>query len=152
MIDRLNLATADRIADEILAAGRRSDCGPLTVAILDTGAHPIVLKREDGSEFLRVSVAIGKAYGALGMGLPGRVMAERVPSVPWFFSALSDMSNGRVVPVPGSVLIRSTDGTLLGAAGVSGDTSDRDEACAIEGIVAVDLLADYGQVPEWRRP
>jgi uncharacterized protein GlcG (DUF336 family) len=152
MENQFGLREADRLADEILAAGRRAEAGSLTVAVLDCGGHPVVLKREDGSEFLRVAVAIGKAYGALGMGLPGRVMAERVQHVPWFFGALSDMSDGRVVPVAGSVLVRNGDGELLGAVGVSGDTSERDEQFAVEGIEAAGLRPDYGQNPEWRRP
>jgi len=151
-METLKLETADAIVAGVFARGAELGCGRLTAAVLDPGGHPIVLKRQDGSEFLRVSVAIGKAYGVLGMGLPGRVMAERVTHVPHFFGALSDMSGGRVVPVAGGVIIRSSTGAILGSIGVSGDTSERDEACAVHGIESAGLLADFGQNPAWRRP
>ncbi|MFH1331576.1 MAG: heme-binding protein [Actinomycetota bacterium] len=151
-MEHLDLPTADAIIGAVFTRGVELGCGRLTAAVLDPGGHLIVLKRQDGSEFLRVSVAIGKAYGVLGMGLPGRVMAERATHVPLFFGALSDMSGGRVVPVAGGVIIRSEDGAVLGSIGVSGDTSDRDEACAVFGIESTGLFADYGQNPGWRRP
>ena len=125
--------------------------GRLTAAVLDPGGHPIVIKRDDGSEFLRVDIAIGKAWGALGMGLPSRIMAQRVEHIPSFFVALAAMSAGKVVPVAGGVLIRQ-DGTIVGALGVSGDTSHIDEDAAVAAIEGAGFQADFGQVEEWRRP
>ena len=148
----LTLAQADQIIDGALAEGRRLQLGRLTVAVLDTGGHLIALKRDDGSEFLRPPIAIGKAWGSLGMGHAGRVLAERSQKMPVFFGALSDMSGGRVVPLAGGVLIRSADGQLIGAVGVSGDTSEQDELAAIAGIQSAGLEPDIGQNPEWRRP
>lgn len=148
----LTLDLADRIIDGALAEGRRLELGRLTVAVLDTGGHLIALKREDGSEFLRPPIAIGKAWGSLGMGHAGRVLAERSQKMPVFFGALSDMSGGKVVPLAGGVLIRTPDGQLIGAVGISGDTSERDELAAIAGIKAAGLEPDTGQNPEWRRP
>ena len=148
----LTLEQANRIIDAALAEGRRLQLGRLTAAVLDPGGHLIALKREDGSEFLRPSIAIGKAWGSLGMGHASRVLAERAQEVPAFFGALSDMSGGRMVPVPGGVLIRDSNGGLLGAIGVSGDTSEQDELVAVAGIKAVGLEPDFGQNPGWRRP
>lgn len=148
----LTLAQANRIIDAALAEGRRLDLGRLTVAVLDTGGHLIALQREDGSEFLRPPIAIGKAWGSLGMGHPGRVLAERSQKMPVFFGALSDMSGGKVVPLAGGVLIRDGNGQIIGAVGVSGDTSEQDELVAVAGINAVGLQPDTGQRPEWRRP
>jgi uncharacterized protein GlcG (DUF336 family) len=148
----LTLAQASRIIDAALAEGRRLDLGRLTVAVLDTGGHLIALQREDGSEFLRPPIAIGKAWGSLGMGHPGRVLAERSEKMPAFFGALSDMSGGKVVPLAGGVLIRDGNGQIIGAVGVSGDASDQDELAAVAGINAAGLQADTGQRPEWRRP
>ena len=148
----LTLAQANQIIDAALDEGRRLELGRLTVAVLDTGGHLIALKREDGSEFLRPPIAIGKAWGSLGMGHAGRVLAERSQKMPVFFGALSDMSGGKVVPLPGGVLIRDTDGRIIGAVGVSGDTSEQDELAAIAGINAAGLQPDTGQRPEWRRP
>jgi uncharacterized protein GlcG (DUF336 family) len=142
---------ADQIADAVLEWGRAHDSGRLTAAVLDPGGHPIVIKRDDGSEFFRVDIAIGKAWGALGMGLPTRVMAERVDHLPSLFVALAAMSGGRVVPVAGGVIIRR-EGVIVGALGVSGDTSHVDEDAAVFAIEGAGLQADFGQVAEWRRP
>ncbi len=142
---------ADAIATEVLAWGRRNGTGRLTAAVLDPGGHVVVVKRDDGSEFLRVDVAIAKAWGSLGMGLPGRVMNERLEHAAAFFQALEVVSHGRVVPVPGGVIIRRL-GQIEGAVGVSGDTSNTDEQAAMAAIESVGLQADAGQVDEWRRP
>ena len=142
---------ADDIADRVLDWGREHDTGRLTAAVLDSGGHPIVVKRDDGSEFLRVDIAIGKAWGALGMGLPSRLMAERVEHIPSFFVALNAMSDGKVVPVAGGVIIRR-EGAIIGALGVSGDTSVVDEDAAVAAIEGAGLQADFGQIEEWRRP
>jgi uncharacterized protein GlcG (DUF336 family) len=148
----LTLEQADQIIDMTIAEGRRLALGRLTVAVLDTGGHLIALKREDGSEFLRPSIAIGKAWGCLGMGHAGRVLAERSQKMPAFFGALSDMSGGKVVPLAGGVMVRDSEGRLLGAVGVTGDTSEQDELAAVAGITAAGLEPDTGQNPEWRRP
>lgn len=147
----LSLAKASTIADTALAEARRLDLKQLTIAVLDSGGHVVLLEREDGSEFLRVDIAIGKAWGALGMGVPSRVLGERAPAAPTFMGALTVASGGRFVPGPGGVLVRNDDGTILGAVGVSGDSGDADEAVAVAGIEEAGLLADYGQREEWRR-
>ncbi len=140
----VTLAQASTIVDATLAAGQRHGYQPLTCAVLDAGGHLVALKRADGSGILRPDIAIAKAWGALGMGIPTRVLAERAEQMPQLFSALSTVSAGRMVPVPGGVLIRR-DGEVIGAVGVSGDLSDPDEQCAVEGIEATGLIADTGQ-------
>jgi len=140
----LKLSQADAIADGVLSHGRALNFQPLTVAILDTGGHLVVLKRDDQSSLLRPEIAIGKAWGALGMGFGGRELARRAERFPAFFTALNAMSNGRMVPVAGGALIRDPSGTLLGAIGVSGDTSDHDEQCLIPAVAAQGLVADVG--------
>ena len=144
----LTVAEAGQIADAVLDWGRQEKSGALTVAVLDAGGHPVVMKRDDGSEFLRVDVAIGKAWGALGMGVPSRLLAEKPVH---FLTALAAASGGRVVPVPGGVLVRR-DGAVIGAVGVSGDSSEVDEAGAVHAIGAAGLEADYGQNEAWLRP
>ena len=140
----LTLAAASRIVDVALETARRLRLQPLTVAALDAGGHLKVLKREDGSGIIREDIAIGKAWGALGMGFPSRALAERAAKGPQFFAALQAMSGGRVVPAPGGVLVRNAAGRLLGAVGVTGDTSDKDEECAVAGIRAAGLIAETG--------
>jgi uncharacterized protein GlcG (DUF336 family) len=140
----ITLAIADAIADAALQKGRAMGFAPLTVAILDSGGHIKVVKREDESSIMRADIAIGKAWGALGMGFGGRELARRAEKVPTFFTALNAMSGGRVVPVAGGVLIRTPEGRIIGAVGISGDTSDNDEICAVHAIVTANLIADTG--------
>ncbi len=140
----LTLSVADQIVDKAMEKGRELKLAPLTVIVLDAGGHAKVLKREDGSSLLRPEIAMGKAWGTLGMGFGGRDLARRAAKVPVFFGALSDMSGGRMVPVPGGVLIRSDSGDILGAVGVTGDTSENDEICAVHGIRSAGLAPDTG--------
>lgn len=141
----LTLAAADRIADKALEKGRELNFLPLTVCVLDAGGQIKVLKRDDKSSLLRPEIALGKAWGVLGMGFGGREIAKRAAKVPQFYAALSDMSGGRMVPVPGGVLIRSRSGEIIGAVGVTGDTSENDETSAVAGIRAADLTPDTGE-------
>ncbi len=140
----LTLAQASTILDVALKKGRDSNLAPLTVAVLDAGGHLVAFKREDKSGILRYDIAYGKAWGALGMGFGSRTLFERAANTPQFFNALYAASAGRVVTNPGGVLIRSAAGDIIGAVGISGDTSDNDEACAIAGIAAAGLTADPG--------
>jgi uncharacterized protein GlcG (DUF336 family) len=140
----LTLDTASLIVDKALEKGREMGFVPLTVVVLDAGGQLKVLKREDGSSLLRPEIAMGKAWGALGMGFGGRELARRASNNPIFFGALSDMSGGRMVPNPGAVLIRSDSGDILGSIGISGDTAGNDEICAVYGIEAAGLTADTG--------
>jgi uncharacterized protein GlcG (DUF336 family) len=135
----LPLAVAECIADATLAAGRAAGLLPLTVAVLDAGGHVVVLKREDGSGILRAAIAQGKAHGALGMGIGSRVIRDRLKERPAFQAAIAAASDGRFIPVPGGVLICRADGAAIGAVGVSGDASDKDEYAAIAGVRAAGL-------------
>jgi len=140
----VTLAQASTIVDVALKKGRETNCAPLTVAVLDAGGHLVAFKREDRSGILRFDIAYGKAWGALGMGFGSRELAERSAKMPVFITALTTISGGRLVPVPGGVLIKDADGAVLGAVGISGDTSDKDEACAVAGIEAAGLKAAVG--------
>lgn len=142
----LTLAQASTIVDAALAKARELGLAPMTVVVLDAGGHAVALKREDKSGILRVEIASGKAWGALGVGAGTRMLAERVTSGAVgaaFVNSIAAASGGRVVPVPGGVIIRS-GGDIVGAVGVSGDLSDKDEACAIAGIQAAGLAFDTG--------
>jgi len=143
----LTLQQARTIVDAALRKGRDTNCAPLAVAVLDDGGHLKAFAREDGAGILRPQIAFGKAWGALGMGMGSRAFARRLTDNPQqapFFAALSAMSDGRVVPVPGGVLIRDAAGVVVGAVGISGDVSDKDETCAAAGIQAAQLTADTG--------
>lgn len=144
---QLSLEQARRIAERALERGRETECRPLAVAVLDAGGHLKAFLREDGAGILRPQIAEGKAWGALGLGVGSRALAGRLANAPGaapFFGALAAMSDGKVVPVPGGVLIRNGEGEVIGAVGVTGDASDRDEACAVAGIESADLKASTG--------
>jgi uncharacterized protein GlcG (DUF336 family) len=140
----LTLDQASIIVDKALEKGRELGLKPLTVTVLDGGGQLKAMKREDGSSLLRPEIAGGKAWGVLGMGFGGREFARRAAANPAFIQALSVASGGRIVPVPGGVLIRDRAGEVVGAVGISGDTSDNDEACAVYGVGGAGLVADTG--------
>jgi uncharacterized protein GlcG (DUF336 family) len=140
----LTLDLASRIVEAALAAARAQSSKPIAVVVLDAGGHDVVLKREDGCGILRVDIARGKAWGALGMGLGSRELSRKAEQNPRFFAALAAASDGRVIPNPGGVLIRDGNRNVVGAVGISGDQADRDEGCAMAGIEAVGLVADSG--------
>jgi len=140
----VTLAQAAIIVDKALEHGRASNFKPLTVAVLDAGGHLVAFKREDNSSLLRFDIAFGKAWGCLGMGFGGREFARRTANQPAFIGALTAASGGRVVPVPGGVLIRDGGGKIIGSVGISGDVSDNDEACCVAGIKAAGLKPDTG--------
>ena len=143
----LILSDASRIVDATLADARRRGLDPMTVAALDARGVLIALKAEDGSSLLRPDIAAGKAWSALAMGFGTRNLAGRAEALPAFFGALSDLARGRVLPVPGGVLVRDRKGDVVGAVGASGDVADNDEACVLAGIEAVGLQADPGRAP-----
>jgi uncharacterized protein GlcG (DUF336 family) len=140
----VTLAQASTIVDVALKKARDNNLAPLTVAVLDSGGHLVAFKREDKSGILRFDIAFGKAWGALGMGFGSRTLASRAAKTPQFFTMLAAASGGRMVTNPGGVLIKDASGTIVGACGISGDTSDKDEMCAIAGIEATGLKADPG--------
>jgi uncharacterized protein GlcG (DUF336 family) len=140
----VTLAQASTVVDVALKKARDSNLAPLTVAVLDSGGHLVAFKREDKSGILRFDIAFGKAWGALGMGFGSRTLASRAAKTPQFFTMLAAASGGRMVTNPGGVLIKDASGTIVGACGVSGDTSDKDEMCAVAGIEAAGLKADPG--------
>ncbi len=138
---KLTLEQASVICDATLAKGKEMGLNALTVAVLDDGGHLKAFKREDGpGAALRPHVAYGKAYGAVGMGRSTRMLSGLAEERPQFAAALVGVSNGRFVPVPGGVLIKDGDGEIIGSVGVSGDTSDNDEAAGAAGIEAAGLV------------
>jgi uncharacterized protein GlcG (DUF336 family) len=140
----LALDQAARIVDGALAEGVKQGFHPLCVVVLDTGGHALALKRNERASISRPQIATAKAAGCLGMGFGGREIARRAAAVPNFIAALNTIFPQGILPVPGGVLIRNAAGALLGAVGVSGDTSENDEICAVAGIKAAGLVADTG--------
>ncbi len=136
---------AQRIVRRAFRKAHELGLKPVTVAVLDARGALKHLKSEDGSSLMRASIAHGKAYGAIAMGLGSRALYERSTQQPQFIDAMNALAGGALVPVPGGVLVRSRKGDIVGAVGITGDSSDNDELCAVTAIEAVGLIADSGK-------
>lgn len=143
-MSQLKLNKANTIVREAFKKAAELQLKPLAVAVLDAGGHLRAFQSQDGSSLLRPQIAHGKAYGALAMGIGSRAINKLADERPNFANAIITMAGGALVPVPGGVLIRARNGDVIGAVGVTGDTSDNDEACAVAGIEAAGFAADYG--------
>ena len=131
---QLTLNLADTIIRGAFAEAEKVGCQPLAVAVLDAGGHIVSVRRQDGASFFRPEIAMGKAWGALAMGHAGRELAVRAQNSPHFMQSVVVASGGRIVPQTGGVLFRLGGGAPVGAVGVSGDTGENDEACALAGV------------------
>jgi uncharacterized protein GlcG (DUF336 family) len=143
MTNGINLATARTIIATALQFGDDKGFKPLTVVVLDAGGNVIAAERSDGSPNKRFEIAHGKAFGAISIGVGSRALMARAEQQPYFVAAAGAAIGGALVPVPGGVLVQS-DGETVGAVGISGDTSDNDEAAAVAGIEATGLTANTG--------
>ena len=140
----MKLEIAQKIVAAALASGRSHSFKPLGVAVLDARGALKAFAAEDGTSLRRAEIAIGKAHGSLAMGLGSRALAKMAAERPFFVAAVTHAVGGSLIPVPGGVLIKDAAGALLGAVGVSGDTSDNDEVAALAGIEAAGLKGDTG--------
>ena len=136
----IGLETAKSITAGARAAGKDHGLKPLTVVVLDAGGHVICVEREDGSSNNRFEIAFGKAYGALALGMGSRSLMARAEQQAYFIAAAAAAIGGKLVPVPGGVLVKDATGAVVGCVGVSGDTSDNDELAAMAGITSVSLV------------
>lgn len=137
----LDLATSRAIIAGSRHHSSSAGFKPLTIVVLDAGAHVVAAEREDGSSNKRFEIAFAKAHGALSLGTGSRAIMARAEQQPYFVAAVTHAVGGALLPVPGGVLVRDAAGVLLGAVGVTGDTSDNDESAAIAGIEAAGLVA-----------
>lgn len=140
----IELAVAQKIVAAALAKARELKLQPLAVVVLDSRGALKAASVEDGTSLKRAEIATGKAHGALALGLGSRALFKRAEQQPYFIAAVSHVVGGSLIPVPGGVLIRDGAGHLLGAIGISGDSSDNDETAAVAGISAAGLSADTG--------
>lgn len=140
----LTLKTAQTIAEATLRTGREKGFNPLAVVVYDARGAIKALLSEDGTSLKRAEIAMGKAYGALALGVGSRALHKMATDRPYFVAAATHSVGGQLVPVPGGVLIKDSQGQILGAVGVSGDTSDNDEMAAAGGIEAAGLVFDTG--------
>ena len=140
----LSLADAKKIIEHTLAAQAKNNFKPMAVVVLSEAGTIRASESQDGTSLLRPKVAHGKAYGAISLGMGSRALFERAKAEPFFIQSVNALCDGALVPVAGGVLIRDSDGNLIGAVGVTGDTSDNDETCAVAGIEAAGFVAQIG--------
>jgi uncharacterized protein GlcG (DUF336 family) len=140
----LSLDIARKILDAALAKVIEMKLKPMCITVLDARGCVKASIAQDGTSLMRGEVAHGKAYGALAMGLGSRALFKRAEEQPFFIDAVNTMARGALIPVPGGVLIQDQSGALLGAIGISGDTSDNDEIACVAGIEAAGLKASTG--------
>ena len=137
----LSLAQANQIISAALTQSNTLGYKPMAVVVLDASGHVKAVQREDGASMFRVDVAMGKAWGAVGMGASSRVLGQRAKDNPNFFLSLASTAQGKFLPQTGAVLIKDGNGVILGAAGASGGTGDEDEAICMHGIAAAGLVS-----------
>lgn len=140
----LTLADAKKIIEHTLAAQAKNALKPMAVVVLGAAGTIRASESQDGTSLIRPKVAHGKAYGAISLGVGSRVLFERAKVEPFFVQAANSLCDGALVPVAGGVLVKDDAGNIVGAVGVTGDTSDNDELCAVAGITAAGFVADTG--------
>lgn len=140
----MKLETARELVAAARESGSRRGLKPLSVVVLDAGGQVRAFEREDGASNARFEIAFGKANGALALGIGSRALMARAEQQPYFIAAAAAAIGGALVPVPGGVLVQTPEGELIGAVGITGDSSDNDEAAAVDAIEAVGLLAVTG--------
>lgn len=138
----IGLKKARAIIRGALAKGVDLGLKPLSVVVLDAGGHVVAFERSDGASPGRFEIARGKAYGCLMLGMGGKALYGRSQTGPGFTQAMNGLFEGRFVPVEGGVLVRDGRGRVLGAVGVSGDTSDQDALAAVAGIESAGFVAE----------
>ena len=139
---QITLDQAREMIVKIRAKGRDMQLKPLSIVVLDAGGHVKAFEREDGSAPGRFAIAHGKAYGAVMLGMGGKAQMARAEQQAYFMDAMNGAFGGQVVPVPGGVLVRAQSGAVVGAVGVTGDSSDNDAEAAVAGVEAVGFAAD----------
>lgn len=138
----ISLRKARTIIRKTLEKGREMEFKPLSVVVLDPGGHVQAFEREDGASPGRFGIAQGKAYGAVMLGIAGTAQMKRAEDQAYFMTSMNGVFGGQVVPVPGGVLLRDKKGAVIGAVGVTGDTSDNDVVAAMAGIEAAGLTGE----------
>lgn len=138
----ISLRRARTIIRKTLEKGAEMGLKPLSVVVLDAGGHPIAFERADGAAPGRFAIANGKAYGAVMLGMAGKAQMARAEQQAYFMAAVNGVYGGQVIPVPGGILVKDAKGRVMGAVGVTGDTSDNDLEAGVAGIEGVNLVAE----------
>lgn len=135
----LSLRKARTIIRKTIEKGKEMELKPLSVVVLDEGGHVKAFERSDGAAPGRFAIAHGKAYGAVMLGMSGSAQKARAEEQAYFMQAVNGVYGGQVVPVPGGLLIKDSRDRIVGAVGVTGDTSDNDAIAGLAGVEAAGL-------------
>ncbi|MFT5785847.1 MAG: hypothetical protein ACI9KK_001198 [Ascidiaceihabitans sp.] len=135
----ISLRKARTIVRKAIEKGRELDLKPMSVVVLDAGGHVQAFEREDGAAPGRFAIAQGKAYGSVMFGMAGTAQMARAEAQAYFIAAAGSAFGGQMIPVPGGVLVRDKKGVVIGAVGVTGDSSDNDAIVAMAGLEAAGL-------------
>lgn len=138
----ISLTSARTIILKALEKGRELQLKPLSVVVVDAGGHVQAFEREDGAAPGRFAIAHAKAYGSVMLGMAGTAQMARADAQAYFMTAVNGLFGGQVIPVPGGVLLRDKDGAVIGAVGVTGDSSDNDALAAMAGIDAAGIIGE----------
>jgi len=138
----ISLGKARTIIRKTLDRGHEMTLKPLSVVVLDAGGHVLAFERDDGASPGRFAIAHGKAYGAIMLGMAGTAQMQRAEDQAYFMAAVNGVFGGQVIPVPGGILVRDKKGAVIGAVGVTGDSSDNDMAAGLVGITAAGLTSE----------
>ena len=138
---RISLEKANTIITTAFAKGKDAGMKPLSCVVVDAGGHVIAFQRQDGTSFLRLDIASGKAAGAIALGVNSRKIGDMAAERPSVVASLAHLAPGGLLPVAGGVIVLGPDKLPIGAVGVTGDTSDNDEVAALAGIAAAGLTA-----------
>ncbi|MDC1480983.1 heme-binding protein [Ascidiaceihabitans sp.] len=138
----INLRKARTIIRKAMEKSRELDLKPMSVVVLDAGGHVQAFEREDGAAPGRFAIAQGKAYGSIMLGMAGTAQMARAEAQAYFIAAAGGAFGGQMIPVPGGVLVRDKKGAVIGAVGVTGDTSDNDAIAAMAGIESAGLTGE----------
>lgn len=138
----ISLSKAKKMISATFAKGKEMELKPLSVVVLDSGGNLKAFERQDGAAPGRFEIAFGKAYGCVMLGMTGSQQMARAEQQAYFMQAVNGAYGGKVIPVPGGILIKDKKGQTIGAIGVTGDTSDNDAAAGLAGVSAAGLIGD----------
>lgn len=142
----ITLAQAEIMIDAVFAEARRSNNKPMAVAVTDQGGSVIAFKKEDDSSMMRFEMAHGKCYASLAMGRSSSLVRYRAEERPMFMDYIIKASDNKIFAEDGGMLVRNSDGALLGAIGVTGERPERDEELAVFAIHQAGFLTDEDAV------
>src|SRR5262249_54223942 len=110
--------------------------------LLDAGGRVKAVLKQDGASLLRFEVSYGKAYASLALGRQSRLVLQKAKDKPLFMESFNELADGPMFLEGGGQLIRDEDGEGGGVSGLTGDTNEVDDLCAIAGTRAAGFKTD----------